>query len=139
MPWKGPFQLRSYLDHQGGATPLPPEDPGIYVVTELSWNGDPLVSAGVLYVGASGPRTPQSEAGLRGRIGNLLSSLCGFHGTYAGLHAGGIKISRGYCLASPRCSPLDLFVAWVSMRAAPPQIVAQAERDLIRQLHPRFN
>jgi hypothetical protein len=120
MPWTGPFQLRSYLDQQGAATPLPPEDPGVYVVTELSWNGDPSVSAGVLWVGASGVRTPQSKAGLRGRIGNLVSSLCGFHGGYAGLHAGGVSISQSHCLASPGHSPLEVFIAWRVMHRAPP-------------------
>ena len=138
MPWTGPFQLRGYLDQRGGATPLPPEDPGVYVVTEKLWSGDPS-SAAVLYVGASGVRTPQSKAGLRGRIGNLLSSLCGFHGEFAGLHSGGICISKGHCLARPGHSPLELFIAWRAMHRAPPQQVAEAERHWIRQLSPRFN
>lgn len=84
MPWTRPLLLREYLDRPGGAqgrpADLPPETPGVYVLSEISWTGEPNKAFRPWYVGASGNRTPQARSGLRGRIGNLISSLCGFYG-----------------------------------------------------------
>jgi hypothetical protein len=135
--------LRDILDRLGSAQgvpgEMPPETPGIYVLTQHQWVVEPNTSAGPLYVGASGNRTPQARSGLRGRIGNLISSMCGFYGHDAGLHAGGISVSREYCLGNPRHSPFELWIAWRPMPGATPEQVAREERQLIDTLNPLCN
>jgi hypothetical protein len=143
MPWTRPLLLRDYLDRPGGAqgvpAEVPPETPGIYVLTQNPWVKEPDTSVGPLYVGASGNRTPQARSGLRGRIGDLISSMCGFHGNYAGRHAGGICVSKEYCVGNPRHSPIGLWIAWRPMPGATPKAVANEERQWINRLKPLCN
>ena len=144
MPWTGPILLRDYLDRPGGAQggrpdELPPETPGVYVLSERFWTGEPDKTSRPWYVGASGNRNPQGRSGLRGRIGNLISSLCGFYGDIAGLHCGGITVSEQYCLGNPPRSPLSLWIAWRPMPNATPREVAKEERRLIEMLDPPGN
>ena len=136
MPWTGPFQLRHYLDRSGGASPLPPEHMGLYVVTERVWgtppvtDEEPLQTAGLLWFG-------RHLTNLRARIGDLISSLLGFHGQVAGRHAGGISISVGFLLQNGM-SPLDLWIAWNDGFTNIRDVIA-GEKDLIRRLNPGFN
>jgi hypothetical protein len=132
MPWIGPHKLRSYLDRIGGVPDpdLPPEIPGLYVVTEQTWTAQPSRSAGALYVGKSGV--------LRARIGEFVSSACGFHGTYAGRHSGGITVNEKYVRLAKH-NPLDVWIACLPMQGALPDQVAKAESELIGKLHPSCN
>lgn len=134
MAWTGPFQLRPYLDQAGGASPLPPESMGLYLVTERYWNPahtkDPPQAAGILYVG-------RHLGNLRARIGDLISSLLGFHGRIAGRNPGGISISDAL-LRQNGISPLELWIAW-NDRFSGIRDVIDGEKDLIYRLQPTFN
>jgi hypothetical protein len=129
MRWTGPFRLREYLDRLGADrhtnAQLPPEQPGVYVVTEQTWRNEPTSAAGPVYVGESSL--------LRGRIGDLISSACGFHGTLAGRHSGGITISNlGYNL-------FELYLAWLPMSGASAESRTLEEDELIAALRPKCN
>jgi hypothetical protein len=133
MAWTGPFQLRDYIDRSGGASPLPPESKGVYVVTERDWNPaahEPPQTSGILYIG-------RHLTNVRARIGDLISSLLGFHGQHAGRNTGGISISDGF-LRQNGSTPLDLWIAWNDGFGNVLEVLA-AEKDLIRRLNPRFN
>jgi hypothetical protein len=95
--WEGPFQLRDYLNRPCGWPEdcLPPEVPGLYVATAETWSGAPPANPPPL---CAGKAYAEKSGGLRSRIGDFISSLCGFHGendTSAGRHAEGIRISKG--------------------------------------------
>lgn len=131
--WAGPFRLREYLDQPGAArhptAELPPEQPGVYVVTERAWRDTPTSASGPVYVGESSL--------LRGRIGDLISSACGFHGTLVGRHSGGITISDQCCVHGQ--NPLELYLAWLPMPAVSTEERTVKEDELIATLQPRCN
>lgn len=132
MPWTGAFKLSDYLNRSGGVpdSELPPEAPGVYILTGKNWSGAPTGSVDPLYVGRSGI--------LRNRLGDLISSLCGFHGIFSGRHSGGITVNTDHIRTSD-VSPFDLFIGWLSLPALSPKDIADKERALIEQLKPRHN
>jgi hypothetical protein len=127
MGWTGPYQLRDQLEGKGGIQEdrLPPESSGLYVVTAGSWTEQPAWADGVLYVGKS--------IILRARIGDFISSLCGFHGKHAGRHSGGITMNKEYVQKGH--NPLDLWIAWMPI---PKDQLTVAEIGLIRELRPSY-
>lgn len=132
MNWTGPYQLRSLLDCRGG-TPdcnLPPESPGLYVITERAWTDHPAQTDNVLYVGKS--------VSLRSRIGDFISSLCGFHGIHAGRHSGGISMNEKYVRQGDEHNPLDIWIAWLPMQGALKGQLTQAEAERIQEFCPRY-
>lgn len=137
MPWQGPIRLRVYLDRPGGPldSDLPPEISGLYVVTERKWSIEPNRLSGPLWAGRA--HAPKA-GGLRSRIGDLISSLCGFHGTFAGRHIGGTFINMD-CIRKNGLSPLDVFIGWLPMHNATLDVLKAGEDDLIKQLDPPCN
>src|SRR5229473_4059269 len=137
--WTGAFQFREYLDRAGGVpeVDLPPEVPGVYFITGRRWSGPLCDMAESLYVGKA---YAAASGGLRGRLGDFVSSLLGFHGplkTSGGRHNGGITVNL-LCRNAAR-NPLELFLAWFPMPEASEQQVLDKERKLIDKLNPICN
>jgi hypothetical protein len=103
--WTGPFKFRDHLgavDHVIGY-PIPPSQPGVYLVSRGSW-GNALKSE-AFYIGKAD--------NLRQRIGDFVFSMLGFDDEPAGRgishrHWGGRKLLV-HCY---RSTPLDYYVAW---------------------------
>ena len=79
-------------------------------------------------------------------MGDLISSLCGFHGaskTSAGRHVEGARISTDYCRVSAQNptlrNPLDAFIAWLPMPGASAVQLDKAETELILLTNPAYN
>ncbi|HEV3260942.1 MAG TPA: hypothetical protein VG013_29085 [Gemmataceae bacterium] len=105
--WVGPYQVRFLLEHcLDDAQPWPPEDTGIYVVSELAWQVCPSQQARVLYVGGN----PNNPVELRNLIGLLLKDMFGFWGDVTGSHSGGQTLWC-YCHENT-ISPLNLYLGW---------------------------
>ena len=108
MGWEGAFSIEELLqDTLTAELPRPPEDNGIYVVTEFPWTEEPSASARVLYVGTTTGRKPR----FRTRIGDLIADMFGFYGEKTGHHSGGQSLNE-YCRAH-EIHPLKLFIGWL--------------------------
>jgi hypothetical protein len=107
--WAGPFMIGDYLGNVVRDRNLrPPDAPGVYVISERSWQLLPNREAGILYVG-------QAQY-LRYRIGQLLPDLFGFTSDdradrEAYEHRGGHSLWHRYCVETG-VEPLNLFLAW---------------------------
>jgi len=99
--WTGAFQFREYLDRAGGVpeVDLPPEVPGVYFITGRRWSGPLCDMAESLYVGKA---YAAASGGLRGRLGDFVSSLLGFHGPSRLPGGGTTEESRSTCFAETR-------------------------------------
>ena len=73
MRWMGPIQVGNTPSDQ---KMLPPESPGVYVISEQKWTGAPSEDARVRYVGKA--------SNLRFRLGQSIAVLLGFGPPTAG-------------------------------------------------------
>jgi hypothetical protein len=130
MPWVGPFRVRELLERCiDSEQPWPPEDHGVYVVTESEWSDDPASSGCVLYVGGNTGKGGR----FRTRIGDLLADACGFFGSETGHHSGGYSLHL-WCREHGH-KPLELWIGWregVACRRC-------AEIEVYERLHPQLN
>ncbi len=130
MTWIGSYRILNLLeaaitdDHE-----WPPEDHGVYVVTQTAWNGQPSADDGVLYIGG----TTGTSARFVTRVGDLIADILGFYGRETGHHSGGQKIWE-YC-NHERIHPLDLHIGWFEGC----RCVRCAESEAIRVLQPKLN
>ena len=107
MPWTGPFTIGALLEKcLESDRPWPPENPGVYVVTCKSWEGEPDEKAVILYVGSITGKSNRFVT----RIGDLIADLYGFFGKDTGHHSGGRSLHE-WCVTK-RVHPSTLFVAW---------------------------
>src|ERR1700675_3994322 len=103
--WVGPFQLRTYLERcLDPKRELPPEAPGVYVVSRKKWKRRPSPASEVLYVGGN----PNRDDFFPQRVGLLIMNALGFGGKVGYDHAGGRRLWE-WCRDS-RVHPLDLYL-----------------------------
>jgi len=125
--WTGPFRIRDYLchvvrDHRA----RPPDSPGLYLLSQRSWQRSPAGRTDVLYVGRA--------MYLRYRVGQFLSDLLGFTSDdpaeeEAYQHRGGHQMWHRYCVGR-RIEPADLYLAWCALA----QCLDCAEAKLLESL-----
>jgi hypothetical protein len=101
----------------------------VYVVSNLTWRGQPTKESDVLYVGSN---TGESDRFIT-RIGDLIADMLGFWGQQTGHHSGGMRLWE-YCHKN-RINPLDLFLGWQVERPC----VRCAEYDIFTALAPKLN
>lgn len=106
--WAGPFTIDELLDRCAGDWRLaPPQEGGVYLVSQRPWAGQPSPECQPLYVGSNTGKKPR----FRTRIGDLVADLFGFYCASTGHHSGGQSLHR-WC-REYGVSPRDLYIGWV--------------------------
>jgi len=130
MKWIGSYTIDELLDSfLKPSHPQPPEDKGVYLISENPWNGKPTRDCIPLYVGSN---TGKSKR-FRTRIGDLIADMFGFFGTETGHHSGGQTL-HGYCKRN-RLNPKKLYIGWMENCSC----VRCAENQAYDQLKPSLN
>lgn len=114
--WHGSFRVASLLaaamddEHD-----WPPDQLGVYLVSEKPWKGKPKKGCKPLYVGSTTGRSARFCT----RVGDLLIDMYGFFGDWTGHHSGGQNIWR-WCRDN-NVHPGDLYIGWYTADGMCPQ------------------
>lgn len=130
MQWEGPFTIGDLLEEcLASGRNWPPERPGVYVVTQRHWAGEPNWESVILYVGGITGRSNRFIT----RIGDLIADMHGFFGKDTGHHSGGRKLYR-WCVEN-QVHPSSLYIAWKTDFPCP----RCAEYEVWKELKPQLN
>lgn len=86
---------------------MPPDDHGVYLISEMDWKTEPDAKCKPLYVGSNTSDSPL----FRRRVGSLVADIFGLYSHERGHHSGGKSINW-YCQAQG-LDPRELYIGWL--------------------------